>query len=297
MEATDLRAGLTSVWGTSATDIWTVGGDPDDTGNTVMRFDGEIWQSLTTGFNGDLWWVHGFDCGPVFFAGAGGLILRYQDGVFERMETPGDATVYGIWGVSHDDLWAVGGNVSEGAFAWRFDGTAWQEAEGFPPILIRSSSLFKVWGASPEDVWMVGTGGVILHYDGERLTQVRSETARDLFTVSGNRNRAVAVGGFGTGVILENDGTGWRDVTPEGTPFVVGVVVGESSAYAVGVEGAVLEATGASWETLDTGIDIPGELHSVWIDPEGGVWAVGGQVLASPLVDGVIIYRPPEDSQ
>ncbi|HEU0074111.1 MAG TPA: hypothetical protein VFS30_08870 [Dehalococcoidia bacterium] len=291
-----LPAALTSIWGTSPADIWAVGGDSQNAGNSVMHFDGDAWTNLTTGSTGDLWWVFGFQGGPVFMGGAGGLILRYQDGDFERMQTPGTDTVYGIWGPAPDDLWAVGGNVTEGAFAWRFDGSAWTEAEGFPPVLVQSSSLFKVWGASAEDVWLVGTGGAILHYDGDRLTQVVSGTTRDLFTVSGNSERAVAVGGFGTGVIVENDGSGWRDVTPPTTPQVVGVVLTADSAYAVGIEGAVLHRIDGEWTQIETGIPVPGALHSVWVDPEGGVWAVGGRVLSSPLVDGVIIHKAPPES-
>jgi hypothetical protein len=288
----DLPAALTAVWGTSARDIWAVGGDPEGTGNTVMHYDGTRWQDKTTGFSGDLWWVFGFEGGDVFMGGQEGLILRYRNGTFERMETPGNATVYGIWGTSEDDLWAVGGNVPAGAFAWRYDGTAWREAEGFPPVLVQSASLFKVWGAAAGDVWMVGTGGTILHYDGDRITQVRSATTRDLFTVHGSSGRVAAVGGFGTGVIVENNGEGWQESTPPGTPHVVGVWLGEDGAWAVGLEGAVLQREKGTWTRVDTGIRVPGALHTVWVDPDGGVWAVGGQVLTPPLVDGVMIHRP-----
>ena len=287
----DLPAALTSVWGTSADDIWAVGADPDDAGNTVLHFDGVQWQSMVTGFTGDLWWVFGFAGGSVFMAGDDGLILRFQDGAFERMPAPGGATVYGIWGTSETDLWAVGGNVSSGAFAWRYDGSVWTEAEGFPPVLVRSASLFKVWGTATDDVWLVGTSGVILHHDGERITQVDSATTRDLFTVSGADGLVAAVGGFGTGVIVENDGEGWLDVTPPGTPHVVGVWLGEETAYAVGIEGAVLQRKDGAWTPVDTGIEVMGALHTVWVDPDGGVWAVGGQVLSPPLVDGVMIHK------
>ena len=289
---TGLPAALTAVWGTSAGDIWAIGGDPEATGNTVMHFDGTQWQSLTTGFTGDLWWVYGFEGGSVFMGGLDGLILRYRDGTFERMQTPGNATVYGIWGTSENDLWAVGGNVSAGAFAWRYDGSSWTDAEGFPPVLVQSASLFKVWGSAADDVWLVGTGGVILHYDGDRITQVRSETTRDLFTVHGAAGRVAAVGGFGTGVIVEDDGDGWHDVTPQGTPHVVGIWLGEADSYAVGLEGAVLLRVGGVWTPVETGIRVPGALHSVWVDPDGGVWSVGGQVLSPPLVDGVMIHKP-----
>ncbi len=289
----DLPAALTSVWGTSATDVWAIGGDPEGTGNTVKHFDGSGWQDMTTGATGDLWWVYGFPGGSVYMGGADGLILRYKDGQFETMNTPGDATVYGIWGLSEDDLWAVGGNVGADAFAWRYDGTSWTNVEGFPPVLVNSESLFKVWGASPDDVWMVGTEGTILHYDGDRLTQVKSDAKRDLFTVSGSGGLVAAVGGnFGAGVIVENAGDGWQDVTPEGTPQVVGVVLSGDAAYAVGIEGAVLQrSSDGEWQPVKTGLDLKLALHTVWVDPDGGVWAVGGHVLSPPMDSGVMIHK------
>ena len=290
----DLPAALTSIWGTSASDVWVTGADPEGTGNIVKHFDGNAWTDMATGETGDLWWVYGFEGGSTYFGGADGLILRYADGEFERMETPGDATVYGIWGTSEEDLWAVGGNAVTDAFAWRYDGTAWSEVEGFPPVIANSSSMFKVWGSAPDDVWIVGTGGAILHWDGTRLTQVKSDTTRDLFTVAGNAEFAAAVGGFGTGVIVENAGDGWRDVTPDGIPHVVGVVAGETF-YAVGIEGAVLERIDGTWTAVDTGIDTNLALHTVWVDPDGGVWAVGGQVLAPPLEDGIMIRKSARD--
>jgi hypothetical protein len=290
----DLPAGLTSVWGTSATDIWAIGGDPNNTGNTVKHFDGTRWQDMTTGSKGDLWWVYGFPGGSTFFGGANGLILRYQDGQFDAMKTPGDATVYGIWGTSEDDLWAVGGNVGSDAFAWRYDGTAWTNAAGFPPVLVNSQSLFKVWGSSADHVWMVGTEGTILFYDGDRLTQVKSNTTRDLFTVSGREGLAATVGGFGSGVILENDGSGWQDVTPDKTPQLVGVVVAADTAYAVGIEGALEQRNNSGdWEPVKTGLKTSLTIHTIWVDPDGGVWAVGGDVLSSPLEDGIMIHRSP----
>ena len=290
----NLPAALTSVWGTGADDIWTVGADPGDgLGPLVVHYDGAKWTELESGHEGDLWWVFGFRDGPVFMGGQNGLVLRYAAGVFERMETPGSATVYGIWGVAPDDLWAVGGNVTGGAFAWRFDGESWTEAAGFPPGLSRSESMFKVWGRSNSEVWLVGTGGTVLRYDGSGFAPADSTSAVNLFTVHGSDDVAVAVGGSGDGVIVENDGSGWRDVTPSNTAHVMGTWLGGDTGYAVGVEGSVLRREGAEWRSVKTGIDLSEELHAVWVDPDGGVWAVGGRVLAPPLVDGVLVHRRP----
>ena len=47
------------------------------------------------------------------------------------------------------------------------------------------------------------------------------------------------------------------------------------------------------WIKVDTGIDLKKDLHAVWIDPDDGVWIAGGQVLAPPITNGVLIYRNP----
>ena len=290
----NLPAALMSVWGTSADDIWAVGADPGDgLGPLAVHYDGVKWTELETGQEGDLWWVFGFSDGPVYMGGEGGLLLRYAGGAFERMEAPARATVYGIWGVAPDDLWAVGGNVTGGAFAWRFDGERWRAAAGFPEALTRSESMFKVWGRSNEDVWLVGTGGTVLHYDGSGFTQADSTTELNLFTAHGSDGVSAAVGGSGDGVILESEGSGWRDVTPGGTAHVMGVWLGGGQGYAVGVDGSVLRREAAGWRPVETGIELDEGLHAVWVDPEGGVWAVGGQVLAPPLINGVMVHRRP----
>ena len=209
------------------------------------------------------------------------------------MSTPGTATVYGIWGASSDDMWAVGGNVVKGAFAWRLKGDTWIDAEGFPLDLVTSESLFKVWGNASDDIWLVGTNGVALHFDGSLLTQISSDTTNHLITIHSNQGRSVAVGGLGSGVIVENNGSGWNDISPSKLPQVMGAWVGDDSDYVAGVQGTVFRFASGEWIKVDTGIDLKEDLHAVWIDPNDGIWIVGGQVLAPPITNGVLIYRNP----
>lgn len=293
----ELPGALPSIWGSSATDVWSVGGDPGDgTGPMVLHFDGSRWTRRKTGESGDLWWVFGFAGGPVFMGGQGGLILRWQNGAFEKMPTPGTNTVFGIWGTSPEDLWAVGGagTTPTGGFAWRFDGSSWKEAEGFPAEAAKDATVFKVWGRSANEVWLVGTGGLILRYDGKAFVEEASPTPRTLFTVHASSDRVAAVGGFSTGVVLENDGAGWADVTPAGAPQMSGVCLTEDRGYAAGVMGAVLRRTESGWAPEETGLEVREDLHATWIDPDGGVWAVGGQVAAFPLIRGVMIHKGSE---
>ena len=33
------------------------------------------------------------------------------------------------------------------------------------------------------------------------------------------------------------------------------------------------------------------EANTGWVDPSGGVWAVGGEILSEPLTSGVVVHR------
>jgi hypothetical protein len=291
----DLPGALLSVWGASPRDVWSVGGDAGDgKGPMVVHYDGQRWERLDTGTSGDLWWVFGFADGPVFMGGANGRILRYADGEFVTMATPGTNTVYGIWGSAPDDLWAVGGAgaTPTGGFAWRFDGNQWTQAAGLPAALETGATLFKVWGRAANDVWIVGSDGVLVHHDGSKFEQVEPGNTRTLFTVHGDAARVFAVGGSVDGVLLEQSGSDWNDITPRGAVQLAGVCTGASgSTFAVGLAGSVYGDEGEGFARLDTGLQLNEDLHGVWVDDEGGVWAVGGDVVTLPLVRGVMIHR------
>ncbi|MCB9593256.1 MAG: hypothetical protein H6719_11040 [Sandaracinaceae bacterium] len=290
----DLPGALLSVWGTSSTDIWAVGGDVGS-GPQVMRYDGTEWRSVDTGHTGSLWWVFGFAGGPVYMGGEGGAILRYQDGVFTPMTTPGTETVFGIWGASPDDLWAVGGaSDAAGGFAWRLEGDAWVEEPTLPAEVPTMAAIWKVSGRATDDVWLVGSNGVSLHWDGSSLTPGATGVGSSLFTVSANAQRFAAVGGLTNGILVEDDGDGWHNVTPDNTlPSLSGIVLGEGDeGFAVGNFGTILERDGGGWHELATELAVAQNLHAVWLDPDGGVWAVGGRTFSLPLNEGVMVHRP-----
>ncbi len=290
--AEDLDSALLSVWGTAADDVWAVGGNTDD-GPLVMHYDGAEWETMNTGqAQGTLWWVFGFENGPVFMGGAGGMILKYDDGDFSRMDTPGEETVFGIWGASPDDVWAVGGeSESGGGFAWRYDGRNWTANENVTE-LASESAIWKVYGTSEDDAWLVGSNGISLHWDGDELSEGDTGVGSSLFTVhASNKDLYVAVGGLATGIIVEYDER-WRNVTPRQlTDGLSGVCLGEAGdGYAVGAFGTVYRRSEEGWQEEITKFNLDENLHAVWLDPEGGVWAVGGQTYVEPLSDGVLVH-------
>ena len=62
----------------------------------------------------------------------------------------------------------------------------------------------------------------------------------------------------------------------------------DGRAVAVGFEGAIALRRSDRWELADSGLDNILDFHATWIDPDGGVWAVGGDL--SDLTRGTLAY-------
>jgi hypothetical protein len=289
----ELDSALISVWGSAEDDVWAVGSDRGE-GPLVLHWDGQKLEKLDTGATGDLWWVYGFADGPVFMGGAGGNILRYEDGEFAPTSTPrDDVTVFGLWGSSPQDMWAVGASDggADGAFAWRLEVDEWLDAPGFPEDLATDKALWKVWGSAADDVWLVGTAGVAVHWDGSSFETANVGGGESLFTVHYGGGRFVAVGGGVSGLVFENDGEGWQPAEHDALYALIGVhVTSRGRGYAVGRFGAVVEERDGKWQDTE-GPDTIRTLHSVWADPAGGLWTVGGELDVRPMVAGVLAYR------
>lgn len=299
-----LREAILSIGGTSPTNVWAVGADAGaGAGPIVLHYDGARWTRVSTGSTGTLWWTHAFPDGTVFMAGAQSTILRSTDGVtFTRMATPGRAshTVFGVWGTSPTDVYAVGSVSGRDGFLWHYDGTAWTDVPVTAAVpttpVCDTPGFFKVWGDAGGRVYAIGGSGVVLRRDGAGPFEV-VETGVDvpLFTVYGTADRAVMVGGLPEdGTILEAaPGQAATDVTPRGIGLVQGVAIEASGhGWASGRGGQILERTGGAWHLVDTGLALPviESLHAMWIDPGGGVWAVGGNVITPRLDAGTIVH-------
>lgn len=288
-----LDSALISVWGSAEDDVWAVGGDRGS-GPLILHWDGEQLVTVDSGAKGDLWWVFGFAGGPVFMGGAGGSILRYQDGAFSATTTPNsNVTVFGLWGSSPEDMWAVGGadGGADGAFAWRLQGDTWLEASGFPAELAADKSLWKVWGSEADNVWLVGSAGVAVHWDGASFQSTSVGGGESLFTVHGVEGRFVAVGGSASGLVFENAGSDWQRADHDPLYALIGVhMVGADQGYAVGRFGAFVEKREGAWREAEGPATIR-SLHAIWADPVGGLWTVGGELDVKPVVAGVLAYR------
>jgi hypothetical protein len=303
-----LPEAVLAIAGRSERDIWAVGAD-QGSGPLALHYDGTAWTRVATGSRGTLWWTQSFSDGTTMMAGAQSTILVTTDGVtFTRQHTPGlaNATVFGLWGAASNDVYAVGGIAGRDGFVWHFDGSAWTEVDlgsVLPPNGLPATDLgdwpgfFKVWGDPVGRVYVVGGRGVLLRRAASSPFEIVPTDATDstLFTVHGTVFGAVAVGGGDSGRILEASATGGvKDVTPPGAPLIQGVAVDlDGNGYASGASGAIYaRSSGGTWRVVDTKLALPTieSLHAVWIDPAGGVWTGGGNVVTSALDHGAILH-------
>lgn len=305
----DLDAALLGVWGSSASDVFAVGADTGN-GPLVLHWDGSTWTKFgaaSTGASGGLWWVAGTDAtGPVWMAGEGGLVLRYDRAAdtFSKIGgVPSTVTLFGIFatGAGFADVWAVGGDT-DGAVGhvYKLDGAAFVEDTTMPEAARTAGQFFKVWGRSSNDLWVVGLGNKMMHRSASGWSVIDTPQGRRLFTMHGNDTTAIAVGGFATGLVVEALGAGAAtvsDATPPGVKQLNGVWVdGDGSVVAVGVEGTVTERRGTVWKAPSGLPQVLDDYHAVYVDPEGGVWAVGGFIVVTPGTDGMLLHYGPSIS-
>ena len=303
----NLPAALLSISGTSANDVYAVGADPHDgMGPFVLHYSGGFWRRLNTGASSNLWWISVTPIdGAFYMTGENGLVLRYQPatGMFEQLQTPGTETIYGVWGSDAQHIWAVGGdpaNPSSGGVVWEFNGTDWKVDDDIAKLIPAGlPTLFKVWGRSSSDVWVAGNLGVVFHFDGIRWLQQNVDLGGTdpqdlpLFTIHGNAAEVVASGGLVNGVIYELINNTFEDRATPGMPEMNGIFLRpDGSGAAVGVGGAVAFRSPNGWQLQQPGLDTPFDFHATWIDPDGGVWAVGGDLSVS-LNQGILAYGGP----
>lgn len=284
----DEPAALLSIWGAEANDVWVVGGRTELAGGPTVLHYRDGWSRVDTGQPSlDLWLAFGFSSDDIFFGGSGGTILRFHQGAFERMTTPRTGTIFGIWGATASDVWAVGDGGSGGAIVWHFDGTQWTEPAlptGVP------SRVFKVHGQATDDVWMSCGDGSVLHWQGSAIERQATGVTEPLFSIVTTPDGVVAVGGsVGEGKIAEH-ATDWE--LPELSVPIAwrGSAAHGTTVYAVGEYGVVAKREAGVWSIVDQTLTQE-NFHAAWVDPNGGLWAVGGDFDHAPLTaNGFLEY-------
>ena len=92
---------LSAVWGSSAIDVFVVGGTPSQ--GEIYHFDGAVWQAMRVPEVPLLVWVFGFGSDDVTAVGAGGGVIHFDGVSWQRLDSGTTKDLWGIWGAAPDD--------------------------------------------------------------------------------------------------------------------------------------------------------------------------------------------------
>jgi hypothetical protein len=234
---------LSSVWGSSASDLFAVGASCS--GFLILRYNVDGWTSPPPG------------CPPFAIAG-------YSS----------------IWGTSATDVFAVGWSTlppSSNNFVIHYDGQQWSRSFSRACSFCTPRLLEAVWSTSAANAYVVGDSGTILHFDGTNWVPEASGTTRPLSAIWGSSATDIfAVGAAGT--ILHSDGTGWQPQS-SGTTLLLADVQGASAkdVFAVGAFGTILHYDGVTWTSQSSGTT--SWLFGIWVSSDGQAFAVGDSTI------------------
>jgi len=277
---------LTTVWGSSKTDVWASG-----SGGTVIHWDGTAWKPtplpsdsgapLKNTFHA----LRGSGPNDVWVASTTNLIFHtdgFKNGTATWVRAPNateDYTppglLYAAWATSPDDVRFVGVpanweppgqylNSNQFVKSASDAGIAWTRLEG-------TATIHGIWGTSPDDLWLIADNSIYydwyngqwVYTDSQVGLTLHGRRSGDDFTWTAVDSRANSVfrGIWGTSAndiwIVGDSGTirhlgesesAWSVVEAPTTETLHGVwAAAPNDAWAVGESGTILHWDGSAW--------------------------------------------------
>jgi hypothetical protein len=273
---------LLSAWVASDGTAYFAGGVVGGGDGLLLRWDGRAVATIPTPGAHAFWWIHGVADNEIYLAGESGEVHRFDGATLTLIDAgvSPDATLFGIWGASGDDLWTVGGSFISGGprqVISRGSASGGWTAVASPADVDPDVTYFKVWGPSASDVWIVGDRGVVLRAGDAGLARADAPGAERYTTVHGcAADDVYAVGGGGSGAAIHFDGASWSPLALGDAPPLAGLACSGGGAYTGGFYGYAALLRGES----PVVIEMPPELGALTIHgmAVGGkrVVAVGG---------------------
>lgn len=194
--------------------------------------------------------------------------------------------LFALWGLSENDVWAVGGGdpgLNHG-FIFHYDGTQWSQVFKTQTL---NSMLTGIWGSSEKDVWAAGLNGTLVHYDGTQWTLVDSRVPFDLFGIwgTGPNNIWMVGGGLQSGGqqasattnMLHYDGKNWQISFSNANIGLAGIWgINDNDIWAVGGQ-TMIHYNGVGWNQINTNSQVPNTVYfrKLWGTSSTDIWIVG----------------------
>lgn len=234
MESPVPGAALYDVWGTSANDVYAVGG------NRAFHFDGDSWSDISApvlGFGIENVW--GFSENELYAAFLGN-VFRYDGARWTWIAYDAPIVIWSVWGSSNTDMYFAGADTLGRAAVLHYDGTGWRMMSSAIP-----QAIHGVWGAPTGEVFGVGGGGTILR--GYRGGSVAVSPSSATLTGNANRTQLVASAAAGgspvTGVSFLWTSSNETIATVDEDGWVTGLAEGTAAIRATAFGGATATAT------------------------------------------------------
>jgi len=230
----------------------------------IVHYNGSTWSYMSSETPDDLYGVWGSSASDVFAVGPYGTILHYNGSIWSSMSSGTTDRLNGVWGSSASDIFVVGANGT----ILHYNGSDWTAMTSGT-----TDSLYGVWGSSASDIFVVGANGTILYYNGSIWSSMSSGTTDWLNGVWGSSASDVfAVGD--TGTILHYNGSTWSSMSPGTTDWLNGVWGSSASdVFAVGAYGTILYYNGSIWSSMSSGTT--DWLYGVWGSSANDIFVVG----------------------
>jgi hypothetical protein len=252
-----------AIWGSGSSSIFVTG--QFGTNGGVLRYNGSSWAGMTMPASQPLLYgIWGSSATDVFAVGTGGSIIHYNGTTWTAQTSNTTNFLFSVWGSSANNVLAFGVSGT----IMQYNGTTWSAMTSGTANALRAG-----WGTAANYVFAVGNSGDIRHYNGSAWAGMTSGTTYALMGVWGSSMTNVyAVGGLGT--ILHYNGTSWSSVTSPTTENLWSIWGSSASdIYVVGENGTGLHYNGTSWSRLAVITDH--DLYGVWGAASNDVYAIG----------------------
>ncbi len=234
----------------------------------IRRLVGGDLESVETGVKKNIYGLWGTSAQNIYAVGALGTLWHWDGGGWTQQASAAKTDWRGIFGIDAQDIFAVG----LGGAAAVFDGLVWKTV----PVAGNQNltGVFAAQGASGIVAFASSQSG-IYQYDKTLGWQKNGNLYSNFLAIHGTDAGHMWAVGM-TGALAVWDGTSWQNQA-SGTSIALRDVWAASPTlvYAVGESGIILKFDGKSWKPMNSGVSTT--LSSVWGNAGDDVWAVGAR--------------------
>lgn len=168
------------------------------------------WTAMDSHTAVNLYGLWGSSERDVFAVGNAGTIVHYDGNAWSAMNSGTTKNLSGVFGFAANDVYVVGQNMT----ILHYNGQTWSAMNVVnPPSWL--PSLNGVWGSAPNDIWAVGSGYIRVHYNGSTWSGTTNTVTDWLWSAWGSSASNVFAVGDWQALYLY-DGKAWSAQYTEG---------------------------------------------------------------------------------